>query len=268
MNLKNILSTKTKLILFVVNLFLFSSCSKNKEESKEEQIQLSPTEQFTESAGDSVNSIQKNDSFFKIPTQPNSVILTGLSNQRLISIYKTKLKKESDDRNVSSYFYSEQEEENGSIQHFMPGLDILYGYNLLNMAHFNLKTEKLSLLFNEAILIKTVYYPSYTQDSILNQPINRNFYLVSVYDQDTNGDSLINKHDLRRIYHFDENNTKKSRLIPAHYSVLKSQYDTQNDLMYVYATEDENKNGKIEKTERTHIFYVNLKNPLETKKMY
>jgi len=248
-------------------LFAFS-CSDKKEESKEEQIQLSPNEPSVEIEMDSVNSIQKNDSFFKLTTHPNSVILTGLSHQRLISIYKTKLKKDTEERTFTSYSSYDHEDENGSIQHFMPGLDILYGYNLLNIGHYNIKTEKLSLLFKEAVLIKTVYYPSFEQDSLNKQPINRQYYLVSAYDQDTNGDSLINKHDLRRFYHVDENNQKRTPLIPVNYSVSKSQYDPQNDFMYVYATEDSNKNGKIDKKEPTHIFYVNLKNPLDTKRMY
>jgi hypothetical protein len=84
--------------------------------------------------------------------------------------------------------------------------------------------------------------------------------LVSVYDEDTNKDTLINKKDLRRFYHFDAKVSVKTQIIPPNYSVIRSQYDSKNDLMYIFASLDEIKNGTQEKTESIHIFWFSLKN--------
>ena len=104
------------------------------------------------------------------------------------------------------------------------------------------------------MLIKTLYYPSFKQDSLHKKPLTRNYYLVSVYDEDTNKDTLINKGDLRRFYYIDENNSQKARLIPADYSVIRAQYDSQNDMMYLFAKPDMNKNGSVENNEPMNVF--------------
>jgi hypothetical protein len=150
----------------------------------------------------------------------------------------------------------------------MPGIDILFGYNLLNIAHYDLKQEKGNFLFNHPVLVKTFYYPSFEQDSIDKQPINRNFYLVSVYDEDTNKDTLINKNDLRRFYLFDSSCIVKTQIIPTNYSVIRSQYDSKNDIMYIFARLDENKNGTQDKSEPVNVFWFSLKAPSKAKRLY
>jgi hypothetical protein len=150
----------------------------------------------------------------------------------------------------------------------MPGIDILYGYNLLNVAHYDLKTEKLNFLFDQPALIKTLYYPSSERDSLNGKPIIRNYYMVSVYDQDTNKDTLINKKDLRRLYLFNESSVTKTQLIPSDYSVIRSQYDAQNDVMYFFAKQDTNKNGVAESKEPIHIFWIRLNAPAAAKRLY
>jgi len=160
------------------------------------------------------------------------------------------------------YGYSSDE-----LDEYMPGIDIIYGINLINIAHYDLKTETQNLFFNHPVLINTLYYPSFIQDSIDNKPINRNYYFVSVYDEDTNKDSLINRKDLRRFYHFNENVTK-TYLIPSDYSAIHSQYDSGNDLMYIFSRQDTNKNGTAENNEPIHVFCVNLKTPVPAKRIY
>jgi hypothetical protein len=99
-------------------------------------------------------------------------------------------------------------------------------------------------------------------------PINRNYYLVSVYDEDCNKDGFINRFDLRRFYYVDGVNQVKIQLIPPDYSVTRSQYDFQNDVMYIFAGHDENKNNKWEVKEPIHIFWIDLKNPAVAKRLY
>lgn len=150
----------------------------------------------------------------------------------------------------------------------MPGFDIIYGYYLLNIAHYDMKSEKLNYLFEHPVLIKTLYYPSFNQDSLNKKPINRDFYLVSVYDKDTNKDTMINRKDLRRFYLFDAGTRVKTQLVPDDYSVERSQYDPQNDVMYLFARQDVDKNGTIEEKEPLHVFWISLKAPAKAKLLY
>jgi hypothetical protein len=255
-------------IIFAVILFIgyLSIRSSEKDKLSEEQITVSSTEESSETTDTLLNSVTGNVTMKQISTFPNKVILTGMSEHRLVSIYKSKSLDEDRIRSRSWRSYDESDDE--ANIHFMPGIDILFGFNLLNIAHYDLSIEKGNFLFKHPVLIKTLYYPSFSQDSIDKKPINRNFYLVSVYDEDTNKDSLINKKDLRRFYHFDAKNSIRTQIIPPSYSVIRSQYDSKNDLMYIFASLDQNKNGSLEKTEPIHIFWFSLKNPEKAKFLY
>lgn len=262
---------KLKLIgkqaLLLMAFGLFFSCSSNEKKATDEQI-IANIESATND--DSLaNSIEGNATMKQVHTYPNQVILTGLANHRLVSIYKSKvIKKDGQLINISKYRSLDDYGESEYLEHYMPGIDILYGYNLLNIAHYDLANEKGNYLFNHPVLIKTVYYPSFIQDSINKIPVNRDYYLVSVYDQDTNHDSLITKKDLRRLYHFDASTLSKKKLIADEYAVVRSQYDIKNDVMYIFAALDENKNGMIETKEPTHIFWFSLKSPDVAKRLY
>jgi hypothetical protein len=252
--------------VFIFGIFILASCSSGKEQ-KEEQLRINPTEV---SMADSINSISGKVNLDKIATRPNSVILTGLAEHRLITIYRFKNENKASGKYSSFYrsYNDDVESYDDDYKHFIPGLEIIYGFNLLNIAHYNLSTEKLNFFFDKPALIKSLYYPSFTQDSIDKKPINRNYYFVSVYDEDTNRDTLINKKDLRRFYHLNTDCDVKTRLIPAEYSVLRSQYDIKNDVMYLFTIFDENKNGMGDNSEPIHIFWVDLKNPQPAKKIY
>jgi len=251
-------------ITVIVITSLIISCSKRKS-VVEEHISLqaesnpSDTSQF--------NSIKGNLSLNQLGTYPNRVVLTGLPQHRLVTIYKTITSAKVSERSYSyksyyDYEYSEYE------QFFMPGIDLIHGYNMLNIAHYDMINEQVSLLFEQPVLVKSLYYPSFEQDSLDKKPINRDFYLVSVYDEDTNQDTLINKLDLRRFYHFNSANNKKTQLIPPDYSVERSQYDSKNDVMYIFARQDINKDGVVKKEELLHVFWFSLKEPAEAKLMY
>lgn len=245
------------------------SCKKKRDKQSEEQISISSTADQSSNNDSLLNSVSGNVTMKQISTFPNKVILTGLNDHRLVSIYKSRTTTSSTGNlKRSSYSYDSDESGDESSEHFMPGIDILFGYNLLNIAHYDLKLETGNFLFNHPVLVKTLYFPSFTQDSLDNQPINRNYYLVSVYDEDTNKDSLINKRDLRRFYHFDASCKMKKQLLPAAYSVVRSQYDSKNDIMYIFARHDENQNGTEDKSESVHIFWFSLKTPDTAKLLY
>lgn len=260
-----------KYLFLTAVILLFVSCSNNKKEQKEEQINVRSSVGDSDSVTDSLlNSIKGNVSFSQIASNPNSIILTGLKEHRLVSIYKSRKDDVSFEENIGySSSYTVVDGQTIEIEKpFMPGIEVLYGYNLLNIAHYNLQTEKMNFMFQRPVLVKTLYYPSFIEDSLDNVPIKRNYYLVTVYDDDSNKDSLINKNDLRRMYYFNAECDVKIRLIPADYSVIRSQYDSRNDVMYVFARKDENKNGIADKNEPIHIFWLNMKLPVTGKRLY
>jgi len=265
--MKTISSISTILLFIFSSVFLLSSCSKNREKQSDEQISAS-SEESSQNTNDSLwNSVTDNVTMKQIASFPSQVILTGLAEHRLVSIYKSKRIKGAAE-NFSSSRYDSDEGGDEFTEHFMPGIDILFGYNLLNIAHYDLLSEKANYLFNHPVLIKTFYYPSFLDDSLYKKPIKRNYYLVSAYDEDTNKDTLINKKDLRRFYLFDAGSNVRTQLLPPDYSTLRSQYDPKNDVMYIFARRDENKNGTQDKTEPIHVFWISLANPGKAKLMY
>jgi hypothetical protein len=257
------------LSMLVLTLLLAQGCSPRKRDAKEEQIRIeSPAE--TKADSNLVNSIQGNMAPGTILTTPHEVLLTGLDQHRLVTVYKERRPAATKNSNSDDYMYGNRsyDYESDREEHYMPGLDLLYGYNLLNIAHYDLKAEKLNLLFEQPVLVKSLYYPSFVQDSLYKKPITRNYYLVSVYDADTNQDTLINRKDLRRFYYFDATAAQKVQLLPADYSAVRSQYDPKNDVMYIFARQDANHDGATKPDEPMHIFWVSLKAPQVAKRLY
>jgi hypothetical protein len=248
-------------------LFLLAHCTQKKVERKEEQIRVDPSA-YADDRDSLSNSIQGNVALNQLATSPNAVIMTGMPAHRLVTVYKSNRKGSAAGGSDRYYKSSYDEDEGEGYEHFMPGIDILYGFNLMNIAHYDLEHEKLNFLFNHPALIKTLYYPSFVQDSLDKKPINRDYYLVSVYDEDTNRDTLINRKDLRRFYYFDATSSVKTQLIPANYSVVRSQYDPRNDVMYLFASQDANKNGTRDQKDPVHIFWISLKAPAPAKRLY
>ncbi len=247
-------------------LILSSGCSQNNDRRNEEEIRIPNSAEIDQTDTSNLNSIHGNLRLDQIPTTPNNVVLTGLSQHRLVTFYRQWLDEKGKDGYFRKSYYDGYESERES--HFMPGIDLIYGFNLLNVAHYDLKLETLNFLFTQPVLIKSLYYPALVPDSVDDKPINRDYYLISVYDADTNLDTLINKNDLRRFYYFNASCTEKIQLIPPDYSVIRSQYDRPNDLMYIFARHDANHDGGVEKKEPLHIFWLDLKLPAKAKRLY
>lgn len=251
-----------KITLAIFIICTLAACFSNELE-KQKGISLSQT-----ADNDSNNDLKNNDTFQALVTRPSGdVLLTAHADHRLITVYKLNYDKNGKNSFIGSndYHRSYRDESQDSTNvwhhHIIPGLEALYGYNLLSVAHYNVKTKKRKQLFEDLGLVNTLYYPSFRTDTLNGKAIQRDYYMVSIYDEDTNRDSLINHKDLRRFYRFDMNGENKQHLIPMNYSVLSSDYDLVNDIMYVYARLDENGNGKQEEEEAVHIFGLDLKAP-------
>jgi len=256
------------ILLICCALIAVLSCSRGKHYEK--GFSVSPENETTgkkEIDGISQDSIT-------MKTRPGSVLLTGYPEYRLTPVYKLNYDKKDDYYYTGSNSlyrnYSDLDQSNGNQWHynFMPGLQAIYGYNLVNVSLINMNTQKQKILFEKPVLIKTLYIPSFSNDTLFNKPVKRNYYLISVYDEDTNKDGYINLMDLRRFYVFNLDGDKKESLIPKDYSVISSEYDCANDFMYVFAQLDENKNGQRDEAEKVHIFWIDVKNPRNNGQQY
>lgn len=206
-------------------------------------------------------------------TQPGAVWLTGHPSIRLNSVFMLFPMNDALQKGSDSYYGKYEEEDQYEIGnhwngHLYPGFDAVYGFNMVNISHYDVTTSKQHLLFEQPVLIRTAYFPTAKKDSLLKQPVPRNHILVTAHNSDTNNDTLINTQDLRRLFLFDINGNKIKTVIPENYNVFQSDYDQWNDRWLVYARLDQNNNGQSEPTEPIHLFWVNLKDPTQSGRMY
>lgn len=255
---------------FLTTLFfgsLFLGCFDNSLDKKGFQVnEIAEDENGQKVIGLEIDSL-------KIETRPRNVLLTFNPEHRLIPLYKVNYdKKTKEIFTGSNEFHAswsdKYEKGNNWNNHLIPGFEAIYGYNLLNVSHYNNQTKTENKLFEKPVLIKTLYYPSFTKDTLNYQPVKRIFYMVSAYDEDTNKDGFINLKDLRRLYFFDINGQNKKALIPKMYSVMSSEYDSANDLMYVFVRLDKNNNGQMDAEEPIEVFWIDLKNPENVGQQY
>ncbi len=258
----------TTTILIVALVCLLASCSNNKLEEKGFQVSSSSENNDTEQeSGLSKDTLQ-------FETKPSSVLLTGVQNMRIATIFKVNYNKKDkttfigSNRFHYSYYGENPETGNNWNSNLIPGFEAVYGYNMVNVSHYDIEKNKQTYFFEKPVLIRTVYVPAFSGDTLNYKPVSRDYFMVTVYNDDTNGDGFINLEDLRRMYLFDIHGNKQKTLIPENYSVFKSEYDSGNDFMYVFAQLDSNENGKRDEEEPIHIFWIDLKNPQRTGRLY
>lgn len=210
----------------------------------------------------------------RMSTRPGDLLLTAHAQYRLTPIFKVNINKKTKETFIGSVDfrtdYSSLSEMPGNAWHYhiVPGFDAGYGYNLLNIAVHDMTTKQKKELFSSPVLIRTVYFPSFEPDTLMNLPVLRNHYYVTAYDEDTNKDGKINLKDLRRLFRFELDGTPAGVMVPDNFSVSGSSYDPANDLIIVSAHEDANANGSIEDNEPVSVFTIDLKNPGNSGRIY
>lgn len=255
-------------IVFPVGLLLmltFIGCGREK---LEKGFALKQTEEAQLEPG-----VNGNESNAKLITRPSNVLMTAYPQYRLTTVYKLNHRKDKSTYIGSNRFYNtyldrNERKTNNWHGHFLPGLEAVTGYNMLNVAHFNFETQESKHLFEKPVLIRTLYYPSFETDTLNNDTVKRNYILTSVHDEDTNNDSLVNYKDLRHFYYFDMDGEDQTLLIPRDYSVVSSEYDAANDMLLVFAQKDDNANGSRDENEDFFIFWIDLNDPKHSGQLY
>jgi hypothetical protein len=257
-------------IFIIITIALFG-CS---DEPKYERKGFTVNDSSPEEGQSNKTGIQSDTVSFD--SRPNGILLTSEPQHRLVPIYRLNTRVKNDDTTYftgSNAFYSgyseyERIDGNNWNHNFMPGFEAMYGYNFININYHNTISKKTTKFFKNPVLIKTLYYPTDSKDTLNGEAVHRNYYMVSAYNEDSNKDGHINTDDLRRFFLFNMDGTMNMQLIPDSYSVSSSQFDPSNDYMYVYATIDENGNGQQDETEDVHVFWIDLKAPKEGARLY
>ncbi|MBK9400610.1 MAG: hypothetical protein IPN36_07020 [Bacteroidetes bacterium] len=255
-------------LLTLTLVYLLAGCSNGKLEEKGFQVSNIADD------ADSPDTLGLNRDSLKIEAKPSNVLLTGISHVRLTTIYKVNVNKRDNSTFIGSnrfhYGYEEADEVSGNNwnNNIIPGLEAVYGYNMVNISYYNISENKQKNFFEKPVLIRTVYYPTFSKDTLNKAPVNRDYFIVTVYNEDSNKDGFINGRDLRRIYLFNIKGERQMALVQENYSVFKSEYDSANDFMYLFAQLDSNNNGRQEEGEPIHIFWVDLKDPVRTGRLY
>lgn len=245
----------------IIGLLICFSCSNNSESKVKSPIGSIYRSEETLTDGFKADSLD-------FASKPRNVLLTKHPNLRLTPVYKVSYHPRTNQPFTGTTAFHpsardvDQDTGNNWNENFLPGLAAAYGFNWVNVSHFNQQTGKAHLFFSEPVLINTLYFPAYSNDTLQGMPVRRDYYLASVYDEDTNQDGCINRLDLRRLYHFDLDAERQTLLIPKAYSVRSSEYDPVNDLLFVFAQIDDNNNGQMEYEEAISVFWIDLKNPI------
>jgi hypothetical protein len=263
------------LIYPILGISLLTSCGEPEKVKTEKGFDVEET--APDEPGENLT-----DAFFssgneEMETMPRGVLLTHDSVHRLTPIFRVNYNKKTKETYTGSCSYHsnwdydyeyDSDARNVWNGNLMPGLSAVYGFNFVNVSHYNNATKTQNEFFENPVLIKTLYFPAFSNDTLNNKPIKRNYYIVTVYDEDSNKDGFLNLKDLRRMYLFNMDGNFQKELIPKNYSVMSSEYDSANDLMYVFAKLDENNNGQSELEESMHVFWIDLKNPLNNGLQY
>ena len=258
-----------KISILILAIFIIS-CSNNEEKLEEKGFQVNYDSESVET--DQTEGLNKDS--LKFDTRPGDVLLTGIPNIRLTTIFKVNINKEKKTTFTGSnsfhYQYEDYEEDTGNNwnNHLMPGFEAVYGYNMVNVSHYDFNESRKKSFFEKPVLIKNLYYPAYSSDTLNFNPVSRDFFIVSVYNDDTNKDGFVNLKDLRRLYLFNIHGERQKALIPENYSVFRSEYDPVNDYMFVFAQLDINENGRRDESEPVHIFWIDLKDPNRSGQLY
>lgn len=248
-------------------IFMLLACSDNAVEKKGFQVrEITQDEEGNKVVGIRIDSLS-------FPTRPRNVLLTYHDQHRLTPVYKLNYhKKTGEPFTGSNAFHSswsfQSRAGNSWNNNFMPGFEAVYGYNFVNVSHYDAETNEANNLFDQHVLIKTLYYPAYSNDTLNFKHIERDFYLVTAYDDDSNGDGFLSVKDLRRLYYFNLEGKGKKALIPKDHSVMSSEYDPANDYMYIFARKDINQNGQMDTEEPIDVFWIDLRDPSKNGLVY
>lgn len=164
-----------------------------------------------------------------------------------------------------SSYYNGYDPYDGASQryhNYHPGFDVIMGGLKRNLMLLFPTDTAARAVFSRQVLIKNVYIPSQLPDTVNGVPVRRNFILCSVFDTDTNADTLLDHRDLRRLYAVPVAGGPPVNLLPPDYSVQSSAYSPANDVLFYFARQDRNQNGEPDVEDPIAVFRLDPRTPL------
>ncbi len=136
------------------------SCSDNEVDRKGFQVsEILEDEDGRKVVGLNIDSL-------KLETRPRNVLLTNNPEHRLTPVYKVNYNSKTKETFTgSNNYHSNWKESYGSGNNwngnFMPGFEAVYGYNFVNVSHYNNITQKENKLFEKRSADKDTLLPCF-----------------------------------------------------------------------------------------------------------
>lgn len=113
--------------------------------------------------------------------------------------------------------------------------------------------DSLKPLTNEKIRIQTVTY-------LDKLNITKKILVYTIYDKDTNKDGSIDEDDVKSLYLSTTDGENFKKISNDFQELIDWELVENKNRLYYRTIEDINKNGKFDKNDKLHYFYVNLNN--------
>jgi len=87
------------------------------------------------------------------------------------------------------------------------------------------------------------------------------FLVYEIFDQDTNMDGRINSGDIKALYLSNNDGSNLIKLTPNLQELVNWKLIKMNTHLYFKTLEDTDSNGKFDKEDDIHYFYINFNQP-------
>lgn len=129
--------------------------------------------------------------------------------------------------------------------------------NLTNLIFEEPNTEKPQRKLTDKVLnITTIKYLR-----TFAKKISRHYILYNLQDKDTNRDGVLDNKDIETLYLSNLDGTDFRKITPENQNLNAIQLEPWYNRLYFITIEDSNKDGKFDRRDKYHYFYVNFTNP-------
>lgn len=128
-----------------------------------------------------------------------------------------------------------------------------YSGNLFNIKFQHITSDTLTVLTDLNIRINSF---SFLRE--LYENTGKQFLLYQVYDYDSNKDSIIDQADIRSLYLSRINGKDFRKITSPNQEMIDWKLIPILNRLYFRSIEDTNKNGKFEKDDKLHYFYIDF----------
>lgn len=131
--------------------------------------------------------------------------------------------------------------------------DYIYG-NMVNLIFENIETGQQHILTDKVLVVREVKYLRE-----LAKKTDKHYLLYTVYDKDYNRDGKLDVEDMIAYYMSNLDGTNFTKITQDYHYLDISKLILRNGRYYFRTLEDVNKDGKFNKRDKYHYYYIDLK---------